>query len=174
MKKINFIKTVPPKQKVSLHRWFWFTVSLSFTLIISLTIYSMHHLKIVQNLKEKCNKLAPNTQKLQTCLAKKRELKTEEKHLKSYLIKSTRIKEKPKNPAGILNLLTQTLNPNTSLVAINSKKKRLDITILSKSTEDLLLYLENLKQNTLFTQIDLQIIEPTQDQIKAIVQATLP
>ncbi len=174
MKQINFLKTASPKEQQTLHRWFWRSCVLLATLIISLGALSINQFNTLQALQTSHTTLASTSGQLDHCLTEKRRLKDREEKLKKYLAKTTRIKQKPKNPAPLLQLFITTLPQGVSLHTFNLKKKHLDLILFGTTSQDVLTYLQQLKKHPLFAQIDIHALEPSDGYVKTTVQATLP
>ena len=173
MKQINFIKTASPKEQQALHRWFWLSCALLITLVISLAVVYMNQFNALQTLHTTYNRLESTSEHLDNCLTEKRKLKDREGKLKQHLAKTTRIKQKPKNPAPLLQLFISTLPQGVSLHTFNLKKKQLDIILFGTTSQDILAYLKQLKEHPLFAQIDMHTLEPSDGYVKATLQATL-
>ncbi len=171
MNQINFIQAPSPKEQQALHRWFWRSIVVITLLLIGLATYSIHQLNLFRSLQSEHTQLAKSTKQLDQCLTEKRKLKDQEGRLKQQLTKTTRIKQKPKNPATLLQLFISTLPQNVSLHTFNLKKKQLDITLLGNSSHNILSYLEQLRKSSLLAQIDMQTLEPSNGYVKTTIQA---
>jgi len=173
MKQINFIKAASPKEQQALHRWFWRSCILLVTLAISMSTLYVNQFNTLQVLRTAYNTLESTSGQLDHCLTEKRKLKDREGKLKQRLAKTTRIKRKPKNPAPLLQLFISTLPQGMSLHTFNLKKKHLDIILFGITSQAILAYLKQLKEHTLFAQIDMQTLEPSDGYVKATLEATL-
>ncbi len=174
MKQINFIKASSPKEQRALHRWFWLSCTLLIILVAILGALYINQFNTLQTLHATYSRLEPTSGQLNNCLTEKRKLKDREGKLKQHLTKTTRIKQKPKNPAPLLQLFISTLPQDVSLHTFNLKKKHLDIILFGTTSQDILTYLQQLKKHTLFAQIDMHTLEPSDGYVKTTVQATLP
>ncbi len=173
MKPINFIKAASPKEQQALHRWFWRSCVLLVTLVMSLCTLYINQFYTLQALRTAYNTLESTSGQLDHCLTEKRRLKDQEGKLKQRLTKTTRIKRKPKNPAPLLKLFISTLPQGVSLHTFNLKKKHLDIILFGTTSQDILAYLKQLKKHTLFAQIDMHTLEPSDGHVKTTLEATL-
>lgn len=173
MKQINFIETPSPKDRELMHRWFWISTVLLLVTIITLIAISVQQSSQLQTLLKEQQSLATTTATLDACLIEKRALKQKEETLKKQIAKSTHIKENPKNPEAIIQTLSSTLPQAIELSIINIKKKKLNITLIGSTTQEVLSYTDTLKKQKLFAHVSLQSIEPSEKRVKATLEIEL-
>jgi Tfp pilus assembly protein PilN len=145
-------------------------VTLSLTGLICISAHQFLRLRTLQ--KEYYN-VAQSSSQLQECLTEKRRLKEQATTLRDQNAKITRIREKPKNPAQLLELLMQATTSGISYHSIEQKKKNLHVVLFSPNTNAVLSYIKQLSSHPLFKHIELQSLEPIDKQVKATFDATL-
>lgn len=173
MKSINFIEQISPQERTSIHRWFYGSCITLTILIISLIAIYIHQTLTLKTLQKESAKLAYIPEQLETVLCEKRDLKELEEELKKQIAKITRTREKPKNPARLLQLLISSSTQGISLQSLQQKKKLLQMVLYAPRIDIILNYIKQLNADTMFNKIDLQIIEPADNQIRVTFEATL-
>lgn len=173
MKSINFIKEISGHERRSIHRWFISSCIMVTLSIIGLACISMHQLLTLQTLQKEHLNFAQSSSQLQECLTEKRTLKERVTALRDQNAKITRIREKPKNPAQLLELLTHAITSGISYYSIEQKKKNLHVVLLSPDTKTALSYISQLSSHPSFKHIELQSIEPIDKQVKVTFVSNL-
>lgn len=173
MKSINFIEQISPHERKSMHRWFIFSSVILVVTVTGLIIISTNQLLTLRTLQKEYHQLAQASSQLQECLTEKRKLKEQATALTEQNAKITRIREKPKNPAQLLELLIHATTSGISYYSIEQKKKQLHVVLFGPSIDVVLTYIKQLSSHPLFKNIDLQSLEPIEKQVKATFDATL-
>lgn len=163
MKSINFIHSVSPQEQRAITRWLYLSCLLFCTSVLIMGIIYFKQLNMLHNLKKEYARLEHASHQLQTVLTEKRSLKEFQQKLQDQTAKITRIKEKPKNPMALLHLFITTLPQEISLQSLSLQKKRLNVVLLGSSPNIILHYIKKLSGHPLFNQLEIQSIEPFDD-----------
>ena len=91
--------------------------------------------------------------------------------LKKQCAKITKIKEKPTNPADIIQLFVQQSGQLVTLQDLHIKKRDVHLTLSSSTTEQIVQYIQYFAQQKLFDHVEIVSIEPTEQLIKTTVHA---
>lgn len=173
MKSINFIKNIDPHKHRFIHGWIYCSGIVIILLSISLAAFSIHQYHTYSAIQEDYARLQTSKQQLHTILQEKRTLKTKADFLKKQCAKITKIKERPTNPAQILKLFITSTELPVILENLQINKKNINITLSGNSTEHILQYIHNLSEQKLLNHIEIISIEPSEQQVKAVVSALL-
>lgn len=173
MKSINFIEQISPHERRSIHRWFISSCMILTLTLTGLICISTNQFLTLRTLQKEYDHIAQSSSQLQECLTEKRRLKEQVTALRDQNAKITRIREKPKNPAQLLELLIHATTSGISYYSIEQKKKKLHVVLFSPSTDVVLTYIKQLNAQPLFKNIELQSLEPCENQVKATFDATL-
>lgn len=173
MKSIHFIEQISPHERRSIHRWFISSCTLLLCTIISMIIISTNQLLTLRTLQKEHHHLAQSSSQLQECLTEKRDLKERVTALRDQNAKITRIREKPKNPAPLLELLMHAATSGISYYSIEQKKKQLHVVLVGPTIDAVLTFIKQLSSHALFKHLELQCIEPCEKQFKASFDAIL-
>ncbi len=168
MEPVNFFNTQSHKKQQAMHRWFYATCIVIFTLLLCLSIVSIRLYFTHAHLQKERSALKPKEEQLTFCLTQKRELREKTTQLKNQLAKTNRIKRKPKNPAALLRTLFNAAD-NIDLHTIQIDNKTITLQLYAPKTERVMHYINKLREEDRFVKIDLGSIEQVDNKAKATI-----
>lgn len=173
MKSVNFMGTIPPKTRASLHRWAVVSVvTILFMCVALLAVYmcTYYRCRIIWST---CQKLQNSKGKMLSFLQDKRLLKNQEALFQQQALKVMNLYQKQKKITNIVEFFAQLQEAPVTLQSLELKKKLATITLHAKSLEDIFAYIARLEQQTLFASVALQSLEVHHEYVWAVVHATL-
>lgn len=174
MKQISFTTPPSPKEHAALRRFFMLS-AISLFISISMSIYFYATLYMAyQKEKKSYSASAHKAVPLEEQLEKKREAKETLAALNKQLAKATRITHKPKMPTTFLQHITHLLPTESSLTALRIDNNQWHSTLEIADTNQLMLFVEQLKATPCITHLSIQSISPTQQgTIQALIEGAL-
>lgn len=123
MKNINFIKTIPPKEQVAIHRWFLISTFLIIITIMGILIIQIPQLHTLWTLKHEKKKLNESIAQFEETLATKDQLTKKKQVLKNQIKKINHLQERNKRPRSYLQAIDRACNSNVCLKSLTVDKK---------------------------------------------------
>lgn len=172
MKTVNIADGQNRANQQAMHRWFWRSVVLLGTLCISMVILSVQQRLEYHELSQEYAVLKSGTTQLHACLERKRQLKEQSEKLQAQLTKANRIKHRPKNPAGVIEMLAG-LPVDVVAQDITLNKKQLDLVLFAQETKAVLAYADRLRAHELSARVDVLAVEQAGNRVKALLHVVL-